>query len=160
MTPAEKEYKDIINMSWRDEAIKYNHAFFRKHPPMTPENRAKIFAPFAALRGHSDRLAEETGKLMRTRRAELSEEEAAALSDKLMQVTKGMKITVVYFEPDSESGTMGYCISLSGKVNVIDPVYRVLKIATGQTNDKGAVVETVRFDDLLDVSGPEIVGLD
>lgn len=124
------------------------------------ENRAKIFAPFAALRGHSDRLSEETGKLLRSNRIELFEEEAAVLSDKLLQVKKGMEVTLVYFEADSPGGNIGYDISLSGTVAEIDAVYRVIKINTGVEGEKGEFVKTVKFDDLLHVSGPEIVDID
>ncbi|MCD8197765.1 MAG: YolD-like family protein [Lachnospiraceae bacterium] len=151
MTTAEETYKDIINLSWREEVLKSTPSFFIKHPQMTLENRAKIFAPFAALRGHSDRLSEETGKLLRCNRTELSEEEAAVLSDKLLQVKKGMEVTVLYFDPDSENSSVGYDISLTGTVAEIDAVYRTIKINTGESNDKGEIVKTVKFDDLLDV---------
>ena len=47
------DYKDIINLPYpRDD---WN--FLMKHPRMSMEDRAKIFAPFAALRGHSTALA-------------------------------------------------------------------------------------------------------
>ncbi|MCD7825487.1 MAG: YolD-like family protein [Clostridiaceae bacterium] len=159
-TPAEETYKDIINLSWRKEVQKSTPSFFIKHPQMSLENRAKIFAPFAALRGHSDRLSEETGKLLRSEKIELSEEEAAVLSDKLLQVKKSMEVTVVYFEPDSEGGSVGYDISLTGTVAEIDAIYRILKINTGVEGEKGEIVKTVKFDDLLDVSGDGIVGID
>ena len=47
------DYKDIINLPYpRDD---WN--FLMKHPRMSMQDRAKIFAPFAALRGHSTALA-------------------------------------------------------------------------------------------------------
>ncbi len=50
-------FDEIIDMDrpWQPETLK-------KHPKMSPQDRAKIFAPFAALRGHSERLGEEAGK--------------------------------------------------------------------------------------------------
>ena len=45
------EYNDIINM----EYLLKNRDYV-KHPKMDVQDRAKIFAPFAALRGHSDEL--------------------------------------------------------------------------------------------------------
>ncbi len=44
-------FDEIIDMDrpWQPETLK-------KHPKMSPQDRAKIFAPFAALRGHSERL--------------------------------------------------------------------------------------------------------
>ncbi|MCD7825919.1 MAG: YolD-like family protein [Clostridiaceae bacterium] len=155
MTEAEEKYKDIIHKTWPADP-----SIYRKHPKMPLQDRAKIFAPFAALRGHSDRLSEETGKLLRSNKVELSEEEAAVLSDKLLQVKKGMTITVHYFEPDSEGGSVGYDVSLTGTVAEIDAIFRFLKINTGETSEKGEIVKTVKFDDLLDVTGEDIVDID
>jgi hypothetical protein len=46
------DYSDIINLPYpRDD---WN--FLMKHPRMSMESRAKIFAPFAALRGHAEAL--------------------------------------------------------------------------------------------------------
>ena len=45
-------YKDIIDLPYpRDD---WN--FLMKHPRMNVEDRAKIFHPFAALRGHAEAL--------------------------------------------------------------------------------------------------------
>ena len=148
-------FDEIIDMErpWPPETVK-------KHPKMSPQDRAKIFAPFVALRGHSERLGEEDVKLMRSSRTELSEEEAEMLSGKLLQVKKGMTVTVVYFLPDSENGNVGYDVTVTGVVSSIDPVYRILRIDTGKTNEKGSVDDVIKFDDLLDVSGNDIVDID
>jgi hypothetical protein len=48
------DYKDIIDLPYpRDD---WN--FLMKHPRMSIESRAKIFSPFAALRGHNAKIAE------------------------------------------------------------------------------------------------------
>ncbi|MCC8015172.1 MAG: YolD-like family protein [Eubacterium sp.] len=148
-------YDDIINMDrpWQKDTL-------RRHPKMSPRDRAKIFAPFAALRGHSERLGEEDVKLMRCRRTVLSEDEAAILSDKLLQVRKGMTVTVMYFQPEAENGETGYNITVTGTVINIDVICRTLKINTGMTNEKGAVDDVVKFDDLLDINGSEIIDID
>ena len=148
-------FDDIIDMErpWPRDML-------RKHPKMSPQDRAKIFAPFAALRGHSERLGEEDVKLMRSKRTELSEDEAEILSDKLLQVKKGMTVTVVYFQPDNENGDVGFDVTATGTVTSVDVVYRSLKINTGRTNEKGPVDEIIKFDDLLDVSGKDIVDID
>ena len=49
-----QKYGDIIEME-RPQT----EESFRKHPRMTLQNRAKIFSPFAALRGYDEQLAEE-----------------------------------------------------------------------------------------------------
>lgn len=116
-----------------------------KHPPMSHMNRAAQFAPFEALRGHKGDLGHENWKLTRTRRIELSEEDMEHLSDKLVQISKGDEITVVFFAPDD--GEIGYYETLTGKVMAIDVAFQALQI------DK----RTIRFSDIIDVSGEGIV---
>ncbi len=73
MTNAERKYSDIIHLTRPEPA-----AVMRKHPRMDPADRAKIFCPFAALRGHAEALAaEEDAHLCALRREALVEEEAA-----------------------------------------------------------------------------------
>ena len=76
----------------------------------------------------------------------LTEEEMSALSDRLMQVTKGMTITVRYFKEDTahpEIPAVGNYVTLTGKADRIDPVFRTLQV--GDT--------VVPFEDLVEVSG-------
>lgn len=46
------DYKDIINLPYP----RNDWNFLMKHPRMNVEDRAKIFHPFAALRGHAEAL--------------------------------------------------------------------------------------------------------
>ena len=91
-----RKYADILHIErpQSEESL-------RKHPRMTLQNRAKIFSPFAALRGYDEQLAEEKRRTERVTKRILTEEEMSDLSDKLMQVTKGMTITVRYFVEDT-----------------------------------------------------------
>ena len=146
MTTAEEKYKDIIDKHWDD-----NPAFFERHPRMPLEERAKIFAPFATLRGHGERLSQEVDALLRSERMELSEEETANLSDRLRQLKKGMEATIVYFTPDSDEGDLGYYVSVSGTIMEVDSIHQMVKIKTGQSNEKGAVTQAISFRDLLDM---------
>ncbi len=146
MTDAEKIYKDIIHKKWPADL-----SIYRNHPRMTLENRAKQFAPFAPLRGHKDRLGEEAGKLMYSGRLELSQEEAAILSNKISQIEKGMAVTVIYFAADSAEGDMGYYLSLSGRAANIDMAFGNITIATGEQSAKGEIEITIPFDDILDI---------
>lgn len=81
-----------------------------RHPPSQPPRAtrkvspdgtlkagAKIFSPFAALRGFDEISSEGASKLL-VKKVELSDEEKDALSDKLLQVKKGMKVVVRYYE--------------------------------------------------------------
>lgn len=152
MTTSEEKYKDIINKSWPADP-----SIYRRHPKMSLAERAKIFAPFAPLRGHGDRLGKEAGKLLRTARIELSEEEMDILSGKLAQVKAGMEVTIVYFEPDDPDGENGYYVTLTGKVAGFDPAYQVLRIATGIQGEKGEIIREIHFSDLANIQGSEIM---
>ena len=84
---------------------------------------------------------------------EKTEEEMSALSDRLMQVTKGMTITVRYFKEDTahpEIPAVGNYITLTGKADRIDPVFRTLQV--GET--------VVPFEDLVEISGESIMEID
>ncbi len=94
-----RKYADIIHMNWRTD-IPQKEAFFAKHPPMSISNRAKIFAPFAALTGHSGRLDEEVGKLLHVRRRQMSDTDVEKLNAKLNKLCKGIEVSITYFIPD------------------------------------------------------------
>ena len=49
------DYSDIINLG---RPVHINDRFVIKHPPMSLENRAKIFAPFAALKRYNEAIDE------------------------------------------------------------------------------------------------------
>ena len=85
-----QKYADILQMERPEPSA--------KHPRMSLGSRAKIFSPFAALRGFDDELAEEGAQTLRVPKAELSDEEKAALSAKLATLRRGMAVTVRYFE--------------------------------------------------------------
>ena len=143
-----RKYADILPMErpQSEESL-------RKHPRMTLQNRAKIFSPFAALRGYDEQLAEEKQRTERVTKRILTEEEMSDLSDRLMQVTKGMTITVRYFVEDTAHPAVpavGNYVTLTGHVESIDPVFRTLQIAKA----------VVPFEDLVEVRGDGIVAID
>ena len=143
-----KKYGDILEMErpQTEESL-------RKHPRMTLQNRAKIFSPFSPLRGYDEQLAAEKQRTERVPKRILTEEEMSALSDRLMQVTKGMTITARYFKEDTahpETPAVGNYITLTGKADRIDPVFRTLQV--GDT--------VVPFEDLVEVSGEDIMDID
>lgn len=143
-----RKYADIIDMErpQGEESL-------RKHPRMTLQNRAKIFSPFAALRGYDEQLAEEKQRSEHVTKKILTEEEMSDLSDKLMQVTKGMTVTIQYFNEDTaypETPAVGNYVTVTGKVDAIDPVFRTMQL-------NGAVIA---FENLLDIKGDGIVEID
>ena len=111
------------------------------------------FSPFSPLRGYDEQLAAEKQRTERVTKRILTEEEMSALSDRLMQVTKGMIITVRYFKEDTahpEVPAVGNYITLTGKADRIDPVFRTLQV--GDT--------VVPFEDLVEISGEGIMEID
>lgn len=124
---------------------------------MSVSNRAKIFSPFAALRGYEEEIAEEKWLQTRVTKKLLSEEEAAELSDCLLQVKKGMAISIRYFKEDTEHPAippLGIYETITGKVEMIDAIFRQITISDGSTK------VTVPFDELEEVSGEGIVDID
>ena len=131
----QSKYADLLPLS-RPAPIK---------PRMAISNRAKIFSPFAALRGYEDEIASEGREHTKTQRIELSEERKEHLGAKLMQLHKGSFVTVRYF-------TDGYYEDISGKVESVDGVYKELKMSTGMKNDIGKELPTIiPFEDILEV---------
>ena len=114
------------------------------------------------MRGFDDEISSEGASKLLVKKVELSDEEKNDLSDKLLQVKKGMKVVVRYFAEAAES-TSKY-ISLTGAVVMIDPVYRELKVM--QDSDRKAVgIEKelpviIPFDDIADLTGKGITNIE
>ena len=144
---AGQRYADILQMERPEPSV--------KHPRMSLGSRAKIFSPFAALRGFDDELSEEGAQTLRVARAELSEEEKAALSAKLAGLRRGMTITVRYFVPDllcPADPPVGCYRTVTGAVQALDPVRKTLRLAldsphTGPGVEKEKVV-TIPFAEI------------
>ena len=135
-----QKYADILQMERPEPSA--------KHPRMSLGSRAKIFSPFAALRGFDDELAEEGAQTLRVPKAELSDEEKAALSAKLATLRRGMAVTVRYFVPDllcPADPPVGRYQTVTGTVQTLDPVQKTLRLVldsphTGPGVEKEKVV--------------------
>lgn len=129
----QSKYADLLPLS-RPAPIK---------PRMTIQNRAKIFSPFAALRGYEDEIASEGKDHLKVQRIELSEEEKAKLSDTLCRLRKGQAVSVRYF-------IGGNYEDISGTVEIIDPIASELRISTGTKTSLGKDLSTIiPFGDIL-----------
>ena len=142
----QSKYADLLPLS-RPAPIK---------PRMTIQNRAKIFSPFAALRGYEDEIASEGKDHLKVQRIELSEEEKAKLkkeadhlnaeikrADTLCRLRKGQPVSVRYF-------IGGYYEDISGTVEVIDSIASELRISTGTKTSLGKDLSTIiPFGDIL-----------
>ena len=113
---------------------------------MTTANRAKIFSPFAALRGYEDEITSEGKDHLKGKRIELSEEQKELLGNKISQLRKNQPVKVKYF-------TDGYYEEIPGKVDSVDAINKELKIYTGMTNAIGKELPTIiPFEDILEVN--------
>ena len=97
--------------------------FSRRHPKML--NRAKIFAPFAALVGFEDRVRNK--EIEYVARHLLSEEQETRINVVLNRISRGDRVNVKYFElcSDHENeafGRLGQYKTISGCVRWVDAV--------------------------------------
>ena len=100
---------------------------------MTNLERARQFMPFAALRGFEEMIRQQTREV--TPRRELSEDEAARLSQRIARIEKGSMIRVTYYAEDSY-------LTLEGMVSEIDLTLRFLRV----------VKQRIELYDILSVS--------
>lgn len=149
-----QKYADIFHIS-RPEPPS-------KHPRMSITNRAKIFSPFAALRGFDDEISSEGATKLLVKKIELSDEEKNNLSDKLLQVKKGTKIVVRYFVKVTEN--TGNYMSLTGTVVMIDPIYRELKVMRDSDRKTVGIEKempvVIPFDDISELAGEDITNIE
>ena len=114
------KYDDIINLP---------HHVSRKHPQMSLHERAAQFAPFAALVGHDESIAE-TARIT-DQRIELGEDAKIILGEQLRFLSdicyKSPTVKIVFFVPD-ERKSGGKYISVIGKLVKIDPIESTLNL--------------------------------
>ena len=141
-----RKYADILHASRPS-----SEETLQKYPHMPLENRAKIFSPFAALRGYEQEIAREGWNMRRVERPSPSEGEIGKLSAKLAQVLKGMEVCVMYFQEDTADPSgrhMGWECKTRGRVEGVDPVAQTIRV-NGQV---------IPFADIQDIAGSMIRG--
>ncbi len=120
-------YDDIINMP---------HHISKVHKKMSLEERAAQFAPFAALTGYEEKIAE-TSRLTSGRvilSQDAKEELDMQLSDCLLEKNRDREICVTYFVPDmSKQG--GAYISVTGTIKKVDRLEKTLMLKDGTSID-------------------------
>lgn len=87
-----QKYADILNCSRPEPSY--------KHPRMSLQNRAKIFSPFAALRGYDEEIALENLDHQKISKLQLTNEQKEKLGQKLGTFRKGQRVSVTYFTSD------------------------------------------------------------
>ena len=115
-----------------DSILHHTRVYSAKHPPMSNQERAAQFAPFAALTGYGAAL-QETARLTE-QKAELTESEKADLDRRLQLLSDHLaaqpEITVTYFRPDERKDGGAY-VTVTDIVKKIDPYERILVLQSG-----------------------------
>ena len=105
-------------MSKYDDIINLPHYVSRTRPPMSMENRAAQFAPFAALSGHYEAINETARQT--SSKIELSEGDLANLTKRLdFAIQLQSPVTITYFQPDSHKKG-GQYVTAHGIIKKID----------------------------------------
>lgn len=132
------KYDDIINLE---------HHRSKKHPPLSMEQRAAQFSPFAALTGH-DEAVRETARHT-DEKLELDEyakeEIGQVLQYLLTQLHRQPLVQLTCFQKDErkEGGTY---ISFSDRVTAVDQKKQLLRLMSG---------EEIRWDDIYQIKPQE-----
>lgn len=157
-----KDYKNTPE--GKRTAIKYADIIHMNRPASTRPKmdliqRAKIFSPYDALRGFDEAIDSANERNRRVHKILLSDEQKSLLSDKLLQLRKGMLISVKYFDADSDG--LGTYRTVKGTVLKIDSVRRTLAIKEASPDTAGGKFEkilptVIQFSDLIAISLSDI----
>ena len=132
--PDENRYDDIIALP---------HPTSKAHPRMSRLNRAAQFAPFAALTGYGDAIAE--AARLTGDRTELTDAEQLALGEKLALLKSSLGenpvVTLTYFKPDARKSGGAY-LSVTGKVRRVREYEREIELTGGTA---------IPFDRILEI---------
>lgn len=103
-----------------------------RHPKMRREDRAKIFAPFAALQGY-DKAIEGKERILVPQIC-LSEETKELLDQQFQQLRPGDSVTVTFFSAEDVSGDapLGRYTTVTGMVKKVDTLYGTLFLENTQ----------------------------
>ena len=93
-----------------------------KHIKMSLQNRAKLFAPFAALRGFDIEILTKEGDTLLSPRPELSESQEEEIFRTLNSVHHGSSVVLVRFllAKIVDGTAMGSFVTISGEVSKIE----------------------------------------
>ena len=118
-----EKYRDIIHLP---------RPVSQRHAPMTLQDRAAQFAPFAALTGYED-VIEESGRLT-DRRIDLDEGEKALLDEKLTQLRQNLSaqppVKLICFQADARKAGGAYRV-VTGRVKKLDDYAKTLILTDG-----------------------------
>ena len=135
-------------MSKYDDIINLPHHFSKTRKPMPMINRAAQFAPFAALTGHDEAIAE-TARQTAPRRI-LSSDEQEILSKRLAyaidHIGERPNLTFTYFIPDTLKDGGRY-VTITGVIRKYDALEKTVVLENN---------EILLIDNILSISGEMI----
>lgn len=132
-----KDYSDIIDLP---------HHVSKNRMPMSLYNRAAQFAPFAALRGYEEAIAETARQT--DQKASLSDNQIDDIDFKMQILEKHLEkqyeVTIQYFQKDKrkEGGTY---ITVTNIIKKFDYYHQTIVLMNGTI---------IRFDDIVALSSP------
>ena len=116
-------------------------------PRMPRQNRAKLFAPYQALKGFSETIhAKDT---VYVRRLELSEYAQEQLDLKLRLIHRWDTVTVTWFRSKQGEDDLGQYMTATGTVERLDPVFHLLFLGE----------QKIPMDDITDLRGDCLDGI-
>lgn len=116
------------------------------HPRMDIQNRAKIFSPFAALRGYEDEIRSETREHLKGSRIEVSDEEKEKISSQIQKLAKGTRVSIRYFSD-------GFYEDIEGTVVKMDSLNQMIYLHTETRSDlKKDIPIIIAFEDILSIN--------
>jgi hypothetical protein len=157
--PAMIRYGDIIMLG---RPVHNGDLFSRRHPKMTPQHRAKIFAPFAALVGFDEHIRSK--EIQYVNKHELDADEEWELNRKLnvlhgltansrLARTNNVTVSIEYYVPCTDPnnhayGRKGLYRTITGVVRKVDNVNQSMTLcdADGEYD--------IAFEDIYDITEP------
>ena len=150
------------NIIFQDRPVHDGDVFSRKHPKMSQLNRAKIFAPFAALVGFDERVRRK--EINYVARQELDADEEWELNQKLYELYRltgnsrearanAVRVSIEYFVICDDEENDAYRVK--GQYKTITGV--VMKVDQNEqriTIRRGADTEVIPFSDIYRIFKP------
>ena len=123
-----------------------------RHPKMSVENRAKLFAPFSALRGFDIGILTKKQDRLLVSRGTLGTDQQELIGHRLNDLRAGQRATVTHFAlpKELEGISLGEYVTQSGQVRRVDDFYQVLILDSG----------VVAFADIRELEVQNVEGAD
>lgn len=156
--------KQSNNSHKYDDIIHLPHHVSSVHPPMSLQNRAAQFSPFAALTGYEDQICE-AARLTDTR-IDLSESMKELLDEKLQMIQEQLEagrgtarpyVSITYFQPDMQKEGGEY-VTLQGAVKKIDLYEKAVILCPTDDESDGNRRMTghkIAIEDILEITFQE-----